>query len=339
MENKLLCVTPPITSYPSIANQLSVLWAHKEDTMPWLASEYIQLVSRKKEHWKFKMAGTFYEHGGTGANFGCPFLEMLKLNREIIDFEHRSLFDFIKYCIDRNYYIRIWLDWFYIPESSLYQKENYPHPTFIYGYDDDKEEIIAADFYMRKYKEIRISNIILDQAYKSVMMPEKRLHMTETVSLYKYRDIQCNVNLQKIIRDYQDYVNSEDGYRIYKNDPDYANVGFSFGISFYDVLDYLIKDAKFDFRPFQVLLDHKVMQDYRLRYLNENGYISNGEILIQMSEKLTKNCEILRNKILKIIYANDQTGIDDAIKYNAKLKTMDKLLAKNIIANVVEKAI
>ena len=338
MENKLLCVTPPITSYPSIANQLSVLWAHKEATMPWLASEYIQLVSRKKEHWKFKMAGTFYEHGGTGANFGCPFLEMLKLNREIIDFEHRSLFDFIKYCIDRNYYIRIWLDWFYIPGSSYYQVESYPHPTFIYGYNDDTEEIIAADFYIGKYKEVHISKETLEKAYEAIMLPEKRLHMTEVVSLYKYRDIQCNINLQKIIRDYQDYVNSEDGYRIYKNDPDFANVGFSFGISFYDVLNYLIKEAVFDRRPFQVLLDHKVMQDYRIRYLDENGYLNNGEILLKMSGQLTKNCEILRNMILKLAYTGDKTQSENAIKFNTELKTMDKLLAKNIIANVVEKA-
>lgn len=37
---------PPITSFPEIANTLSVLWRHKENVIPWLSDRFIQLVIR-----------------------------------------------------------------------------------------------------------------------------------------------------------------------------------------------------------------------------------------------------------------------------------------------------
>lgn len=335
MEHKLPCDMPPITSYPSIANSLSVLWSHKEVTMSWLASEYIQLVGRKREHWKFKMTGTFYEHGSTSTNIGCPFLETLRLNREVLAFNHKSFYEFVKYCVDNNYYIHVWLDWFYIPKNSFFKTTQRIHPTFIYGYDDIKNEVIIRDFFDGKYKEMRVLSQDLEKSYDAILAVEKRLYMTEIVTLYKYRETEYNINLQKIIRDYQDYINSEDGYRIYKNDNVYATVGFSFGISYYDVLDHLIKEFSLDIRSFHVLVDHKIMQIHRIKYLHENGHLHNGELLIKMSEELKNDCEILRNRILKLVITEDKNQIEKLVELNAGIKIKDKLLAKNIYANII----
>ena len=50
---------PPITSFPTIANTLSILWGHKEKVLPWLSDRLIQLVVRPN----YDLVNTdFYDH-------------------------------------------------------------------------------------------------------------------------------------------------------------------------------------------------------------------------------------------------------------------------------------
>ena len=55
----LTMTDPPITTYPSIANILSLLWDRKDNIMPWFVDHFIQLVVRPNHEDTF---GDFYDH-------------------------------------------------------------------------------------------------------------------------------------------------------------------------------------------------------------------------------------------------------------------------------------
>ena len=47
LKSKILpTAAPPITSFPLIANMLSILWLDKNKTLPWICDRFIQLVAR-----------------------------------------------------------------------------------------------------------------------------------------------------------------------------------------------------------------------------------------------------------------------------------------------------
>lgn len=59
MKNTINLADPPITTYPSIANVLSLLWREPDAIMPWLSGHFIQLIVRSShEH----IYGDFYDH-------------------------------------------------------------------------------------------------------------------------------------------------------------------------------------------------------------------------------------------------------------------------------------
>lgn len=101
MRKVLTCEYPPITSYPLIANMLSVLWAYKKDTINWISDRFIQLVGHKQKITGQSGIGTFYEYE-TSYNrpmfLSCPYLYVSRIDRTILNHCKFSFLTFVKYC-------------------------------------------------------------------------------------------------------------------------------------------------------------------------------------------------------------------------------------------------
>lgn len=336
-QNILPISNPIITSYPLIANMLSVLGLHQENTSPWLYDRFIQLIGRKTARSKFPLPGNFYDYE-IGYNLpmfiSCPFLKISRFEYFFIDKNGIDFSEFIIQCIDEGYYLHLCLDQFFISDSINYKKRHFNHPTFLYGYNKDSKEIFIKDFYEVGYKNYTIGFEEIDNAYKNVLNNDNLRDFQTIVSTIKYKDYEHKFNINKVIRDYNDYLTGEDGSRVYKNDAMYGEMGFSFGIKYYDVLDYKIKESIYDIRPFHVLFDHKVLQESRIKYMLNNNYLQNNTEILKYATELKENALLLRNLILKekIVTSNDKSKLLQLcsnIKYNDT--EFVQLLLKNII--------
>ena len=298
-------VYPPISSYPGIANPMSFLWVHKDKVLPWLCDRYIQLIIRP-DHYS---PGDFYEHADTDnfirPNELCPFYGLMRNNQTTAHFDKFT--DYIEYNIDHEYYLEACLDNFYLSCShDFYQKSHLRiHPTFIYGYDKEKQVIYIADFYENgKYIQ---TTATYDEINKSIE------GIDYFIWSYKYQNCNYELNLNLLKLYLSDFLNSTDSFHKFEFSAPSYNHNALFGLDYYQYAhDVFIQPAeKIDIRPLHILYDHKIMMQIRLEYLHTQNIISpkHFQELMELTNQSLKNALYLRNTVLKYNLSQKQTLI------------------------------
>lgn len=292
MKKIIPLTTPPITSYPAIANILSMMWSRKDMIMPWLCDHFIQLVVRPNHKYTF---GDFYDHADID-NYICtiftlPGLDWMRTNSETANFNIFT--EYIEYQINNNYCLEPCLDRFYFKFSEEYNRNHYIHSTFIYGYDSDLQEIYIADFFSNGRYEHKIVS------YNEI---NRSMNNAAIINLYKAYDDKYNFNEQLMRKFFEDYLCSKDSFSRFESSSKEYNQGVLFGLKYYDyLLEKYNKNDLYDTRLFHVLLDHKTLMKYRLEYLLSLDKFDFKEVnaLIDKNNKLIKDSMILRNCVLK----------------------------------------
>ena len=77
----------------------------------------------------------------------CPAIQYERLDRKIINNKCGDYLSFIKDVINEEYYVYLCVKPSCIRKYSL---SNAPYDMMIYGYDDNKQIVYAADFLNRK---------------------------------------------------------------------------------------------------------------------------------------------------------------------------------------------
>lgn len=145
---------PPIKTVNGYGFPLGIIGGHHEDYMPWVISNFLNIsyhplrFIKRLDRLCFRKSAYFF---WSFFHFKINFL----LRRgEIV--EH------LKQEIDKGNYIALYLNEYFIPGKSSYQKRNFIHDKYIYGYNDDLKVFYAlsiADKGMFKPHEISDENI------------------------------------------------------------------------------------------------------------------------------------------------------------------------------------
>lgn len=293
---------PPITSFPYIANSLSILWVNKDQVLPWICDRYIQLVIRP--HHPITRSD-FYENADMDnyilpGNY-CPFLGWFRNNQTTANFSQFT--DYIEYQIKQGYYLEACLDTFYLSCSKRFNTEHFIHQTFIYGFDSTKGYVFISDFYDNgKYARKVVS---YDEINKSIE------GIDFFISLYKYEDFNYKININLLKTTTEDYINGRDSMNKFLYSYQSYNKDMIYGINFYNyILDVFIKEEEFiDIRPFHILYDHKAIMKIRLEFLKKLELFDNSSIdnIIYLNDLLIEQCFILRTMVIKnnITHNND----------------------------------
>lgn len=141
---KLPVVYPPLTCYPGPAQLLSILFCHREEAMPWFASNYIQIraiTDRQKMDEGLNMLDFF------GDQSMRSIMKFYTMPRNIVDIKWKSFTEFLRSCIDVDLYVNLRINMYHFPCSPAYHKENFMHYPLIYGYDESTQEFMVSDFY------------------------------------------------------------------------------------------------------------------------------------------------------------------------------------------------
>lgn len=337
MKKALILEKPPITSYPEIANPFSILWCHKEKTMPWIADRFVQLMMAKDDEdvWNTHFYDAYHPSFYMPLAF-CPFISPCRIDRKMIDSSYRNFCEFLETAINNNKYVDIMLDWYYISESSLYLKEHLVHDTMINGYDSDKKIFYVSDFYKYHYQRAILS---YDEILNSYTSDCVSIWGQEAMSahLYEYIDIDYELNLDLLKLTLNDYLTGDDNLRGLKY---YVDVFFrarelTFGVNCYDLLvEDLNNHSYCNMKAFHTLYDHKRLMKHRIEYLYSIGFISNKQqfLLLEKCNLLIQESLLARNMFLKMSISNNRTMLDKICKKLEYIKTQDIVFVKELLA-------
>jgi hypothetical protein len=250
-----------------------------------------------------------------------PFLKYTFLRHELISKKYIN--NFIKFVIDHidNYrYIEIYFNEKYLPTSNAYiNNVEFTHQQLIYGYNKEKKIIYLIGYDNGYIKEYEVTFDEFQLLYLKADEYENRI-----IYLIEFNpdSIQYCLNLDKICRDIEDYLNGKD--RIYYYDGFSSNNLGKAGITIYDEFinnEQILNKIFFDIRYTYILREHKELMIERLIFLNERKIIANNEFneLYVMCGSLLKLSTIIINLVIKIGLTNEhiqkpQNKIKDYLK-------------------------
>lgn len=339
VNNILPVIYPPITSYPGIAQPLSILFTEKEKILPWFMTRYLQLTALHPDN-----------HIPEGMNLGsfldsflpieCEGWEEYSLPRDFIDTQWENFTDFLKYCLSLNYYIQLSVNMYYFPCSPAYHKANFMHFPLIYGHDKDSDQFLVADFYAQtKYSFEKVSSKEIEMAYKTATFEElkygKIYDYVYIVKLYKYASpTQYTFDFSEFLIKLHDYVNGIDSTHCQERDKKFKSYKYVHGIIYYDAMADYLRNRRCDMKVLHVLCDHKQAHLLRLDYLLNNRYLSSMQYqkLKDMCQKLYRDSLIVRNKYIKEVgmkkYNDSEIEISNIL---LKIKENDQLFCNQLI--------
>lgn len=342
MYKELPITKPYVSSYPGIANFLSILQSYPQ-TKDWIFQNFIQIVyyENLNDEYLHEMTGSLLDlESGLwliGQYSYCPFFSQYILNRKILCHCSGETVKFFKKMLDDDYYIILFINHNMISNTSFYRKEDHDNPVLIYGYDDSTQEfLIAGYFYHNLYDFRRISYEDFKEAEENVRYSNdySNDYIQRVLFLHFREQIQFVFNKEELLQSLSDYLESTDHTnKLYF----ITDKKYYYGLSFYDRMIIQFTNYSIDERLVQSLLDQKEMMIVRLLFLHEKGYLSKAkeEKLIGQIQDFVQKLEIVRNTILKnrILYGETmwpQHLKDQLIQSIHLIKREDYLITKEL---------
>ncbi|MFF2482996.1 hypothetical protein [Paenibacillus sp. NPDC058071] len=303
MEKKLPIVEPIIKCYQSVAYPLSIILAHDE-AWPWLYSNFIQLYSPNG----FEIMMHNYED----TNFkDYPWLVVNDFE-SLVEYGEEELVQSLIQAIDRDQYVYLFVDEFYIPRTGSYGIRTHVHDLLINGYDLEAQKFYVSGyvknsqytFYTVSFEELASSALNGDS------MPHKEIKLLK-YSKYKlpnYTYLAYKFDMENVVEQLADYLSNQDTSvrtRMLQS----PNHFFS-GIQVYKVLYSQIKNAsstgRLELHPFLTMYEHKLLMNRRVEYfIKQKGL--HLDAFLTATGTLAEKCLSARNLALKFLFTGDHS--------------------------------
>lgn len=342
---RILPLAKPIISYsPSIDHFLSVLNLYSAKTLPWIIENYIEVVFNPTSGENFFMAEflDIYKFW-----WNCPFINVSRMERVLL--EDEDIIFVAKNAIEKNAYVMMVIDTYYISGYRTYQKHHAPHEIFLYGYNEDG--FYTSDYFNFSQCTNRIIPFgqFLD-AYKHFSNKEKD-YLCGVVFFHPNLDViengrddlqfQVHEGRKVYISDRQLIKQKLKGFldssplvlASYPNEFDPC-FGFRTG---YDAFDEIAKEISTDTiarlkKPFCLLHAHIQLMTIRIGYLQECFHLE-LESLHSRCLELEQRCLMMKNRYLKdsMLQKNDAGRLREAVRelllqYEQLIKNFEQIL-------------
>ncbi|NKB72619.1 MAG: hypothetical protein GKR89_36570 [Candidatus Latescibacteria bacterium] len=275
-------MTPPVVSGLHFGYPLSIL-AVKEAYRPWLYSNFIQLFCPR--NFPSESFLSIYFHAAYPFLI-CPLLDIQWIGKDLIG---GDLEDFIIGCIERDYYVQVFADEYYIPQRNAFQKSHFMHEVLVTGFAR-KERLFQVLGY-NQYGQFLQSYVPFGQLALSVravdsLSEAQGCFRADKIWLARYvEDETCELDLTSIREQLGDLLGSKDSSQRFRmvGPPEEVGAyrvsqdsvfGLEVYLAFRRYLEQLIEgQACFDPRHIYLLWEHKKIMAERLAYLEEEGYL------------------------------------------------------------------
>ena len=217
---------------------------------------------------------------------------------------------------DDDFYCFIWVDEYFIPDSTKYEKWHFVHPFFAYGYDLEAGAIYTAQInsdtgmILRKVKTDDLYTAVKETMnYYKIGDPYK-WSLTETVKFFKSEyDVPRPFCLDKFLANFEDYIFSRPNVMnrdfLYISVP---NPGTCFyGLQIYDALIDAVKNLSHNYDTiaypsFHIFVQGKKNIIERLRYVHGLHQVGEdfGGLIREYEEKVYR--KLLKMTALNLKY-------------------------------------
>lgn len=353
--NKKLPLENPIIKYsPEETFTLAILMQKHDEVNDWIYENFIQL--HFYNYWENMYYGQFFCHREDALFINhemplwhkCPWFKCSNIPKELIVKE--DTWNFIKKCIDNDYYLIVCVDPQYI---SNYEINSSIHEMLIYGYAQDSQMLYIADFFKNGVYSQSECNIneFLDSFYSENLTS---VRYTTNDDFYKldgknydflngYQLIKVSSNVEykldlaivkMLIRDYLTGYDTMARYNIKK----LTNTKVWFGLDIYDKiiesLSYESEIYEYDVRPFSLLLQHKIFMKKRLEYFCRKKSINIDTSLFNDLNQMISLAEKILRLYLKFHYNNDNLLILKIRKILCEINCKDKRFMENLYNSI-----
>lgn len=294
---------PPIRCHLPYSIISSIIVADMQN-WNWIDNNFIQIWKENKDderiHFYPSQDFTYRDHS---------LLTMTDLNSNILPLNSKTIIDYIINAINNGYYIVLYLDEFYIPQTRLYSTRHKNHSQFIFGYNYKRKifkllnfdkktnnlNIIDLNFsdviYSFKIYIGEIPNLNLetnkDTDYRMILM--KPLYNSLNKEMYQFPVDVSTINQQ--LEDFLESANSSKKTNFFT-----GRLNGSWGLSVYKELadNILFSNDGIDFRGFYLIYEHKIFMRHRFYKLFQLGFAENYDQELQevvlIAEKMKMLC-------------------------------------------------
>lgn len=333
---------PIIKCYPGYAHVCSIVGAQSEYHIPWIYNYFVQLYVSDDFRKEFRI-----DYRTPYLYDNLPCIRRNHIARNIALEQWDGIINFIRYYIDRDYYVYGVFD---VSKIAVYSRDHFfSHAPILYGYDDEKEEIYFGDIYgygkyslgIASYKEVinATKEITHHKDVDSIDWRSGFYCVRYTENCYPFQfDIDMFINLLT------DYVKQKDSVArwtlpgIIRSDKGKTVCG----IRIYPFMqEYLLfahnEGVGLDRRGFYVLKEHKLILEKSLTYVMGEGWKKEYSVEWKMLEKDIQITTIMCNLCIKYNLTSEKNILDKLRDYLVVLEENDKILFPGLIRIVEEK--
>ncbi len=317
---KILPVHQPIvTTFTAYGAIFSIL---PESALPWIVNNFIQI--NYVYDWNVV---TFDGHKLLMSN--CPSIDYFNDEGDYYDEGSFSeLKEKIIQSIDKDEYLYIYVDRFFVECSDYYQKYHMPHEIFVYGYDLSSDIVYVGDNLQKgKFVFDTCSFYSILKAYCVLQADFKFFKVIRKLRVCENNT--CMLNINQIKYGLEVYLNSSETYTIVGE-----SSKMNYGIKIIDDINKKILNNKgedIDIRFFQLLYEHKLLMDMRVKFLINCGHIDQDKINVKKFEEIKDNAMILRNLVLKYNLSKKEGLLSSIHSRLCEIKAMDILLLSALL--------
>ncbi|QTH39838.1 hypothetical protein J4772_19590 [Cohnella sp. LGH] len=323
---------PEIISYPHISYAMSVLSLAPEG-VDWVFSNYVQLC--------------MLDHGSTvEMRYFIPNADLFPfpglfgtqhIRRDWILRYCPSFVDFVRFSIDREFYVWTFVDEYYIPGTRSYRNQSFEHSIMIHGYDDERREFhISGYLESQRYMQSTLAYDAAELGFTEMCVPENHYAnnthlLTRSANGYEFKTHW----IMEQLTDYGRARPSDVRMEIFeerKECPYYWGIGVIDGLQ--EKLRQHMRGGTFvDHRPFFILLEHKKTMNRRIAYMADHGHFVFSDAVRDGYREIESKAQTILNLELKYLMTRENRYLTQMIERlgglrEAESQTIEQMLAQ-----------
>ncbi len=313
---------PPITSWQWHASLFSIL-ANDEFALEWIYSNYIQLRCYPEiDSITGNKIFMFDFIPGDSSLKECPYLLSEIITQEQILAYSKDILSFLLKTLDLSYYIFGICD----ETDMLNRGRRILHQLFIYGYDLESQIFYVGDFTFKgrySYTTVPFDKVVSgflnvqpgeDFVFNHNYKGMRGLYLIKKNTDEKYYSFDSEL-VKRTLNEYINGSNTKAHFWQMRNN--YSTN--SFGVNIYDsIIDQIVLleekvNTWYDYRPFHITYDHKVLMQNRIKYMMDNKNIP-------FDQQILENYEVVKNTMLYSRNVFIKANITKDIEMLSKIK-------------------
>ncbi|GGH72249.1 hypothetical protein GCM10008014_58430 [Paenibacillus silvae] len=335
MSTKMLSILiPPIHGYLCNAYPLSIA-LQNSNSEAWFLSNYIQVVCAGNfpEGKFFTFYNSYFEWDSIF--LGCPFINYQKIHYQLIKKYNGELISFICDAIEKNNYVYLYVDEYYISHKSAFNKYSLPHEMLIFGYNRTESTFNVLGYdantvfgkYEVSFDELTIAYQMCDKSTKN----REYLYLLESNEDFNYQfDTQLVI---QTLREYRYSINTSLHFRAINPPNDWWIYGMAAYTHFVKYIRSMMESLEgvIDIRIFHTLWEHKRMMVLRINYIQKRNILINSDDILKQYTYIQDSSLILMRMVMKYNLINDKKTLEKIEKKILEIESLETQALDNLI--------